>query len=313
MSDVRQEPDGGAGVSAARLRRGSVIGCGALETSAASPSSRTGSTAPTADDDAKEAALLVALAAETSGVVVAFSGGVDSSYVLWAAVRAAGPRRVRAVMGVSASVPAVQRAQAQMVASSVGVPLEIIDTAETSDPRYLANAGNRCFFCKDELYSRLDVLAADGGRPVLDGTNADDVHGHRPGHAAARTHAVRSPLLEHGLGKAAIRRLSRRAGLATADLPSSPCLASRFPAGVPVTVEGLKRVEQAEDFVRGLGFVEFRVRHHDEIARLEVRAEDLARLLDPPMRSAIESRLREIGYRFVSVDLAPFASGRGST
>lgn len=262
---------------------------------------------------AREAELLKSLAREAGGVVVAFSGGVDSSYVLWAAVRALGVGRVRAVMGVSPSVPAIQRARAAEVAAFVGVPLEVLATEETSDPRYLANAGDRCFYCKDELYGRLVAAEAARGRPILDGTNADDVAGHRPGRRAADAHAVRSPLLEHGLGKPAIRLLSRRAGLPTADLPASPCLASRFPAGVPVTVEGLARVEAAEAFLRERGFDEFRVRHHGDVARLEVPAADWPRLADPTTRVAVEARLRELGYRFVAVDLAPFASGRGST
>lgn len=269
-------------------------------------------TQPDRADSAREDALLAAIAREKKGVVVAFSGGVDSSYVLYAAVRALGVGRVRAVMGVSPSVPVVQREQARRVAALLGVPLEEMSTAETSDPRYQANLGNRCFFCKDELYSRMGELVLNGDLPVLDGTNADDVGGHRPGHEAARNRLVRSPLLEHGLGKDAIRRLSRRAGLPTADLPSSPCLASRFPAGVPVTEEGLARVEAAEDHVRGLGFVEFRVRHHGDVARLEVPAADLAKILSPAVSASIDARLRELGYRFVAVDLSPFASGRGS-
>ena len=268
---------------------------------------------PDRNDHDREQTLLAAIAQEPKGVVVAFSGGVDSSYVLYAAVRALGVGRVRAVMGVSPSVPTVQREQARGVAAGLGVPLEEISTAETSDPRYQANLGNRCFFCKDELYARMAELVLNGDLPVLDGTNADDVGGHRPGHEAARIRLVRSPLLEHGLGKAAIRRLSRRAGLPTADLPSSPCLASRFPAGVPVTEEGLARVEAAEAHIRGLGFVEFRVRHHGDVARLEVTAADFVRILGAEVRGSIDARLRALGSRFVAVDLGAFASGRGST
>lgn len=266
----------------------------------------------TADDLAREARLL-ALLAETGGAVVAFSGGVDSSYLLWASAAALGRGRVRAVMGLSASVSAAQRAQADAVAALLGVTVEPLATREIEDPRYLANRGDRCFFCKDELYARIGELVVDGDRPVFDGTNADDVGGHRPGAEAARLRLVRSPLLEVGLGKAAIRRLSRKAGLPTADVPATPCLASRFPAGVPVTEEGLRRVEAAEERVRARGFLEFRVRHHGDVARLEVAAADLPRVLDPAVRAGIDADLRAAGYRFVAVDLAPFSSGRGST
>jgi uncharacterized protein len=268
--------------------------------------------APTADDLEREARLLALLRA-TGGVLVAFSGGVDSSYLLWAATTALGRDRARAVMGLSASVSAAQRAQAEAVAALLGVAIEPLATRETEDPRYLANRGDRCFFCKDELYARIGELVVDGDRPVVDGTNADDVGGHRPGAEAARLRLVRSPLLEVGLGKAAIRRLSRRAALPTADVPATPCLASRFPAGVPVTEEGLRRVEAAEARVRARGFAEFRVRHHGDVARLELSAEDLPRMLDPALRAGIDADLRAAGYRFVAVDLAPFASGRGST
>jgi uncharacterized protein len=268
--------------------------------------------APTADDLEREARLLALLRA-TGGVLVAFSGGVDSSYLLWAATTALGRDRARAVMGLSASVSAAQRAQAEAVAALLGVAIEPLATRETEDPRYLANRGDRCFFCKDELYARIGGLVVDGDRPVVDGTNADDVGGHRPGAEAARLRLVRSPLLEVGLGKAAIRRLSRRAALPTADVPATPCLASRFPAGVPVTEEGLRRVEAAEARVRARGFAEFRVRHHGDVARLELSAADLPRMLDPALRAGIDADLRAAGYRFVAVDLAPFASGRGST
>lgn len=268
--------------------------------------------APTADDLEREARLLALLRA-TGGVLVAFSGGVDSSYLLWAATTALGRDRARAVMGLSASVSAAQRAQAEAVAALLGVAIEPLATRETEDPRYLANRGDRCFFCKDELYARIGELVVDGDLPVVDGTNADDVGGHRPGAEAARLRLVRSPLLEVGLGKAAIRRLSRRAALPTADVPATPCLASRFPAGVPVTEEGLRRVEAAEARVRARGFAEFRVRHHGDVARLELSAEDLPRMLDPALRAGIDADLRAAGYRFVAVDLAPFASGRGST
>lgn len=247
------------------------------------------------------------------GSIVAFSGGVDSSYLLWAAVRVLGTARVRAVLGTSASVPQVQIAQAERVAQAIGIPLMKIATSEVEDARYRANAGDRCFFCKDTLFRSLGALDVPSGWAILDGTNRDDLGGHRPGRAAAEQHAIQSPLADAGLTKAAIRRLSKAAGLPTADLPSSPCLASRFPAGVPVDEQALHRVEAAEAVVRALGFDEFRVRHHGDVARIEIPERDFARITSPGIRTVVASRLRALGYRFVSLDLEGFASGRGST
>lgn len=247
------------------------------------------------------------------GCVVAFSGGVDSSYLLWAAREALGSARVRAILGVSPSVSRSQVEQAERVARMLGVTLTRVQTTELEDERYRRNLGDRCYFCKDTLFRALGALDAPAGWAILDGTNRDDLDGHRPGRDAAREQGVSSPLAELGFRKEAIRRLSRIAGLPTAELPASPCLASRFPAGTPVTVEGLERVEAAEDFLRSLGFSEFRVRHHGELARIEALPSDIARLLDPELRSRVATRLRALGYRFVSVDLEDFRSGRGST
>jgi uncharacterized protein len=247
------------------------------------------------------------------GSVVAFSGGVDSSYLLWAAARALGPARVQAVIGVSPSVPKVQVEQAGRVARDLAIPLSRLETRELDDDRYRANRGDRCYFCKDTLFAALGRVAVPEGWALLDGTNKDDLDGHRPGHLAARERRVMSPLAELGFRKSAIRRLSRLAGLPTADLPSSPCLASRFPAGVEVTADGLARVEAAEEALRELGFTEFRVRHHGDLARVELLAGDVPRLLDPAIRALIATRLRAAGYRFVTVDLEEFRSGRGST
>jgi uncharacterized protein len=247
------------------------------------------------------------------GSVVAFSGGVDSSYLLWAAARALGAKRVQAVLGVSPSVPKVQVEQAGRVARELAIPLARLETRELEDDRYRANRGDRCYFCKDTLFAALAGLELPAGWALLDGTNKDDLDGHRPGHLAARERRVMSPLADLGFRKAAIRRLSRLAGLATADVPSSPCLASRFPAGVEVTAAGLARVEAAEEALRGLGFTEFRVRHHGDLARVELLAGDVPKLLDPTVRAAVASKLRALGYRFVSLDLEEFRSGRGST
>jgi uncharacterized protein len=247
------------------------------------------------------------------GAVVAFSGGVDSSYLLWAAVAALGPARVRAVLGVSASVPAAQVAQAGRVAAMVGADLARLATSELEDERYRTNAGDRCYACKDTLFAAIAAAGVPPGWTIVDGTNDDDLGGHRPGRRAAGEHGVASPLAESGLGKEAIRLLSRAAGLPTADLPASPCLASRFPAGVPVTAEGLARVEAAEEALKALGFRELRVRHHGDLARIELGAAEQGRALDAGVRATIARRLRELGYRFVSLDLEPYASGRGAT
>lgn len=255
---------------------------------------------------------LSALIDRMGGVLVAFSGGVDSSYLLAVAVERLGVGRVRAVMGVSPSVPEVQRAQARTVAAHLGIPLEAVETSETENADYLANRGDRCFHCKDTLYTVLRGFEPPSGGFIVDGTNRDDVDGHRPGHAAATASGVRSPLLEVGLRKADIRHLSRRRGLPTADLPSSPCLASRFPAGIPVTVDGLARVEKAEDALRRLGFGESRVRDHGEIARLELVGADLERAATPELRLAIVAALRALGYRWVALDLDGYRQGSGS-
>jgi pyridinium-3,5-biscarboxylic acid mononucleotide sulfurtransferase len=248
-----------------------------------------------------------------TGSVVAFSGGVDSSYLLWAATRAQGPERVRAVLGVSPSVPASQVEQAHLVARALAIPLSTIETRELDDDRYRANRGDRCYFCKDTLFRALEGLDVPEGWAILDGTNRDDLDGHRPGARAAHERSVLSPLAEIGLRKEAIRRLSRLAGLHTADLPSSPCLASRFPAGVEVTAEALMRVEAAEAALRAMGFTELRVRHHGDVARIELPGADVARMLDPATRTAISTSLCALGYRFVTLDLEDFRSGRGST
>jgi pyridinium-3,5-biscarboxylic acid mononucleotide sulfurtransferase len=264
------------------------------------------------DPDLELQARLLERLREFPGSVVAFSGGVDSSYLLWAAAEAVGPSRVRAVLGTSPSVPKVQVEQAVAIADRLAVDLVTIPTRELEDDRYRANRGDRCYFCKDTLFAALSGLEVPEGWALLDGTNRDDLDGHRPGRLAARERNVSSPLADLGFRKPAIRRLSKLAGLPTADLPSSPCLASRFPAGIAVTEEGLARVEEAEAALRALGFAEFRVRHHGDLARVELLAGDVPRLADPALRATVATRLRALGYRFVTLDLEEFRSGRGS-
>ncbi len=254
------------------------------------------------------------------GVLLAFSGGVDSSYLLAVCAEAFGvagggadaPTAARAVLGVSPSLSAAQHRQAREVAQFLGVTLEEVPTTEVARPEYLANTGDRCFFCKDTLFATLRRLAP--GAVILDGTQADDATGHRPGRDAARQHGVRSPLLEMGIGKAAIRRLSARRGLQTADLPAAPCLASRFPAGTPVTLAGLARVEAAEELVRSLGFRELRVRHHaGDVARIEVPLSEASRVVGTEAGRSLSDGLKRLGFRFVTLDLEGFRSGSSST
>lgn len=243
-------------------------------------------------------------------VLVAFSGGVDSALVLHAAVLALGAPRVLAVTGRSASVPAAELDGVARLAAELGSAHEFLDTAEFDDPRYLANPANRCYFCKSELYSKLLPLAAARRlRHVVNGVNADDLGDFRPGISAASESGVVAPLAELGIGKAALRRMALALGLAVHDKPASPCLASRVQYGEAITPEKLARIDAAETFLRRLGFPICRVRHHDELARIEVPVEDLPRLLAPQIRDAVEARLRELGYRYVTLDLRGFRSG----
>lgn len=252
---------------------------------------------------------LLALIGELPSAVVAFSGGVDSSYLVHAAARALG-RRVVAVTALAPSVPRIQRDMARAIAAHVGVEHVLIDTSEMDDPRYRQNAPDRCYFCKSELYGRLEELAAvRGWQVILSGTNADDLGDYRPGLAAALKRKVRHPLAEVGLGKREIRELSRRAGLPTWDAPASPCLSSRIPYGQEVTVEKLSQIEAAEALLRAHGFRELRVRHHGDVARIELGAADLAALAAHPEREAIVRALKALGFRYVALDLEGFRSG----
>jgi len=263
-----------------------------------------------AEEDAAAELRLRGLLADLAPLAVAFSGGVDSSYLLALALESAGENRVRALLGVSPSLGAWQRARAHELARFLGVELEEVPTAELEDPGYRANLGDRCFFCKDVLFRTLRGRLL--GETLVEGTNSDDLQGHRPGKRAARALDVRSPLADAGLSKAAIRRLSRARGLPTADLPASPCLASRIPAGRPVTGEALRRIEAAEALLREEGFREFRVRDHGDLARLEIPLEEARALVATDLGARLVAGLRQVGYRFVSLDLAGFRSGSGS-
>lgn len=263
----------------------------------------------TAAVQAKYAALLAYLRGLES-VVVAFSGGVDSAFVLLAAVRALGPAKVLAVTGRSASVPAAELAGVAELAADIGAAHEFLDTREFDNANYLANPANRCYFCKTELYSSLEPLRRRAGlRAIINGVNADDLGDYRPGLKAAAEHAVHAPLAECGIGKAELRELAAALGLRVFDKPASPCLSSRVQYGEAITPEKLRRIDAAETFLRGLGFRELRVRHHDNLARIELPAEQIARLAEPELRRRVEAQLRELGYQYVTLDLRGLRSG----
>lgn len=243
-------------------------------------------------------------------VVVAYSGGVDSTYLLKATVDALGPDNVLACIGVSASLARSQYEQAIENAKIIGAEVEEIRVDEVEDADYAANKADRCFHCKSHLYKLLVDLAKEKGcHKVICGSNFDDKDDFRPGNRAAQVFGVVSPLMDAEMTKADIRELSREANLPTADVPASPCLASRMSYGLEITEQRLGQVEQAEDYLRSLGFVEFRVRHHDTIARIEVVADDIEKATTEPTRSQIVEKLKSIGFKFVTIDLQGFRSG----
>jgi uncharacterized protein len=243
-------------------------------------------------------------------VVVAFSGGIDSTVVAKAAFLALG-KEAMAVTADSASVPRAEMAEARRLAEQLGIAHRIVHTTEFEDPDYLKNDGSRCYHCKSELYSRIETLLPELGNPtVCSGANLDDEGDYRPGLTAAREHAVRHPLQEAGFTKADVRALAQHWELPTWDKPASPCLSSRLAPGVEVTAERTARVEAAELYLRSLGFRECRVRlHHDELARIEVPLDGVASLAAPEQREALAARFRELGFRFITLDLEGFRSG----
>jgi uncharacterized protein len=242
-------------------------------------------------------------------VIVAFSGGVDSSYLAYKAHQVLGPKSL-AVMAESASVPSSQRRMAEIITRQFGMAAKIIHTQELENPEYSVNSSSRCYFCKDELFGRLHSVAVEfGAKSILDGLNADDLSDFRPGRKAGQEHQIRSPLMETGLTKEEIRELSRRAGLPTADQPASACLSSRFPYGVPITEEKLKIVDEGEEALRKMGFRIFRVRHHDLLARLEFGPEDLKKALDHGMATRLLSIFKNLGYKYVTLDLEGYRTG----
>lgn len=250
---------------------------------------------------------LESIFSEMHRVVVAFSGGVDSTLVLKLAHDCL-EGGATAVTAVSPSLPAHELAEAQAIAQEIGVRHELIESHETEDARYLANASNRCYFCKSEVYDELLGFAQQMGFDhIVDGTNADDAGDHRPGRQAARERGVRSPLQEAGMTKGEVRELARRIGLPNWDKPAAACLSSRIPYGSVITNEALSQVEQAELALRRMGLRQLRVRHHDQVARIEVEPQDFEKIL--AQREEIISALKAAGYTYITLDLAGFRSG----
>ncbi len=257
---------------------------------------------------AKEARLYARLA-EFESLLIAYSGGVDSAYLAYAASRALGARLL-CVTADSPSYPRRHRDLAERIARDFQIPHEFIETSEMERPEYRANPANRCYYCKTELYEHLSALAtARGFAAIADGSNADDRGDYRPGRQAAREFGVKSPLDDANLTKAEIRELSRRAGLPTWDEPASACLSSRIPYQSEVTVGKLSMIEQAEEAVRRHGFRVCRVRHHETVARLEIGRDEMARALDPDVAAALVGELKAIGYQYVCLDLQGYRTG----
>jgi len=258
--------------------------------------------------DQKERQLFAALESMGS-VIVAYSGGADSAYLAWAATRVLGANAL-AITADSASLPESHKSDAETFAREHNVRHEYIETREFDNPAYVANNPDRCFHCKDELFTRLAAAAAARGiAHVIYGVNADDLGDYRPGQGAAKLHGVKAPLVDAGLTKSEIRALSQRAGLMTWDRPASACLSSRIPYGTPVTIQNVKTVDRGEEAIRALGFRQFRVRFHGDIVRIEVSPDELDRAMTLEMAHKFTAIFKPLGFHYVTLDLEGYRQG----
>jgi uncharacterized protein len=252
---------------------------------------------------------LFALLESLGCLMVAYSGGTDSAYLAWAAHRTLGQKAL-AITADSASIPESHKRDAEQFARECGFRHEYIQTDEFENPDYVKNDANRCFHCKDELFTKLEQLGRERGiEHIVYGVNVDDLGDYRPGQKAAKLHEVKAPLVEAGLTKAEIRELSRLAGLSTWDRPAAACLSSRIPYGTQVTPENVKTVEEGEEEIRALGFRQFRVRFHGELVRIEIAKDELVKALTPEMAQAFTAIFKNLGFHYVTIDLEGYRQG----
>jgi len=242
--------------------------------------------------------------------IVAFSGGTDSAYLAWAANQVLGPAGALAITADSASIPESHKRDAEAFVASFGITHEYIKTYEFDNPDYARNSPDRCFHCKDELFTRLEQVGRERGyEHIVYGVNVDDHGDYRPGQNAARQHKVASPLADAGMSKADIRELSRQAGLPTWDRPASACLSSRIPYGTPVTIENVKTVETGEEQIKALGFRQFRVRFHGEVVRIEIARDEMEKALSLAMAARFTQIFKALGFKYVTLDLEGYRQG----